>query len=334
MPTATLPPEDSQRHRLRDHVLLSASDIKKGRVATYLAEQRVPCCPTKRKLKPDRPGEGSVRTLAEVRTLVAEAAAGGAGKKKAFDPEAPMLGWYSFFVMGKPLLLDAARAFQRAPHVRASATAVARSLFGGEPYLAVHLRREATQVGVRREARGGIEPIGEWGPISNEKGSAWASGSKSARLSTCDSRTAAREWLISAPSVTHSPLSHRVPQLGCSKGSPSVLCPLNGSEWTIDTAAVESQIRRAATAAAVTHVYIATIWPPQVPKRNVPRPNIKKKAMPPPTCTHHRHLAARKEKRKASGRPSHPTRNPSASPSPDTVPSPASPSDLLSCMSP
>lgn len=162
VPTATLPPEDSQRHRLRDHVLLSASDIKKGRVATYLAEQRVPCCPTKRKLKPDRPGEGSVRTLAEVRTLVAEAAAGGAGKKTAFDPEAPMLGWYSFFVMGKPLLLDAARAFQRAPHVRASATAVARSLFGGEPYLAVHLRREATQVGVAGGGERGHRAIGEW----------------------------------------------------------------------------------------------------------------------------------------------------------------------------
>jgi hypothetical protein len=43
-----------------------------------------------------------------------------------------------------------------------------------------------------------------------------------------------------------------------------VLCPLNGSEWTIDTPAVEKQIARAAAAANVNHVYIATIWPPQV----------------------------------------------------------------------
>jgi hypothetical protein len=148
--TATLPSDRAQRQQLGEHILVSASEIKKERVAAYLAEQGLPCCPKKRKLKPARPGEGSVRTLDEVRALVAQAAGGG-GKKKSFNAEAPVLGWYSFFLMGRPLLLDAARAFQRAPHVHASAAALTGTLFSGEPYLAVHLRREATQV------RGGLE---------------------------------------------------------------------------------------------------------------------------------------------------------------------------------
>jgi hypothetical protein len=42
---------------------------------------------------------------------------------------------------------QAARHFLRAPRVRERAQAIARQLFGDEPFMAVHLRREATEIG-------------------------------------------------------------------------------------------------------------------------------------------------------------------------------------------
>jgi hypothetical protein len=65
-------------------------------------------------------------------------------------PKVPLLGWYSFFTVERPQLLEAARFFRRAAPIRRQAEQVADALFGGEPFLAVHLRRESTDLGCAR----------------------------------------------------------------------------------------------------------------------------------------------------------------------------------------
>ena len=65
-------------------------------------------------------------------------------------PKVPLLGWYSFFTVERPQLLEAARFFRRAASIRRQAEQVGDALFGGEPFLAVHLRRESTDLGCAR----------------------------------------------------------------------------------------------------------------------------------------------------------------------------------------
>uniref|UniRef100_A0A7S0LV98 GDP-fucose protein O-fucosyltransferase 2 n=1 Tax=Coccolithus braarudii TaxID=221442 RepID=A0A7S0LV98_9EUKA len=113
--------------------LLAISDYKQKRMATFLQSQQLHCCP--RKIKAQKPQ--SMRTTRDVLQLV----------QKHGLAEVPVLGWYSFFAVDKALLLEAARAFRRAPHIREKARAIAASLFGQEPFLAVHLRREASDLG-------------------------------------------------------------------------------------------------------------------------------------------------------------------------------------------
>ena len=65
-------------------------------------------------------------------------------------PKVPLLGWYSFFTVERPMMLEAARFFRRAAPIRRQADQLADALFGGEPFLAVHLRRESTDLGCAR----------------------------------------------------------------------------------------------------------------------------------------------------------------------------------------
>uniref|UniRef100_A0A7S0JHB2 O-fucosyltransferase family protein n=1 Tax=Calcidiscus leptoporus TaxID=127549 RepID=A0A7S0JHB2_9EUKA len=113
-------------------MLLAISDYKKARMAAYMKSQLLPCCPRKARAKPMQ-----LRSNRDVEQLVYSQGLA----------ELPVLGWYSFFAVDRPLMLDVARAFRRAPSIREKASAIAKALFGQERFLAVHLRREATDLG-------------------------------------------------------------------------------------------------------------------------------------------------------------------------------------------
>ena len=126
----------ARRSMLKSHRLITLADYKQKAVDEFLKVQQLPCCPKKTRLK------GSVVDSAEaVRRIAADAGVG---------PRVPLLGWYSFFTVERPQLLEAARFFQRAARIRRQAEQVADALFGGEPFLAVHLRRESTDLGCAR----------------------------------------------------------------------------------------------------------------------------------------------------------------------------------------
>lgn len=122
--------------RGRSHLVLSTNDMKQQRLADFLAAQRLPCCPQRRRLR----GVGSIANAWQVQQLV----------RQAGVASAPVIGWHSFFSLERALLLEAARAFRRAPAVQHRARALASSLFGSRPFLAVHLRREKTELGCVR----------------------------------------------------------------------------------------------------------------------------------------------------------------------------------------
>ena len=114
----------------RTHTLLALTGLDESK---FLRAQQLPCCPRRKRAHSE-----PLRSAAEARTFV----------RAQGLHQAKVLGWHSFFgVAERPLLLDAARAFQRAPAIRSWARAAATKLFDGQPFLAVHLRREATKLG-------------------------------------------------------------------------------------------------------------------------------------------------------------------------------------------
>ena len=138
----------------KPHTLVTLAKYKERKLSQFLSLQRMPCCPRRQKFR-----KGTVVTSeAHIQGLV----------NQARLTAASTIGWYSFFSVDRALMLQAARHFLRAPKVRQRASAISQQLFGGEPFVAVHLRREATEI-------------------------------------------------------------------GCSRGSPSVLCPLPGPDYTLDT---------------------------------------------------------------------------------------------------
>jgi len=167
------------------YTLIAASDYKKEKMAAYVQQQHLPCCPEKRRAKTPR-----LAAPDDVRALTREFGVSGS---------TPVVGWYSFFLLDRALVLEAAAAFRHAPQIRSRTATLVRALFGGERFLAVHLRREASN-------------------------------------------------------------------LGCSRGSPTVLCPKEGREWTFETDRVRTEIAQASRRSGVRHVYIATISPAQHPK--------------------------------------------------------------------
>jgi hypothetical protein len=138
----------------QQHTLVSLSEYKDKKLSQFLSLQRIPCCPRRQKFRKGT----TVASEAQIQGLV----------RQTRLLAAPTIGWYSFFSVDRVLMLQAARHFLRAPKVRQRAQTISQRLFGGEPYVAVHLRREATEI-------------------------------------------------------------------GCSRGAPSVLCPLSGPEYTLDT---------------------------------------------------------------------------------------------------
>ena len=118
---------------LTSHTLVAVSDYKQQAIEDFLRVQQLPCCPKKKRLKGALVGDDET-----VRRLAADAGVG---------PRAPLVGWYSFFAVAHDQLLQAARHFQRAAPIRRQAEQVAEALFKGEPFLAVHLRREQTFLG-------------------------------------------------------------------------------------------------------------------------------------------------------------------------------------------
>lgn len=175
----------SRTSTLTGHTLVALADYKQKATEDYLRVQRLPCCPKKKRIK-----GAQVSSTEQVRRLARDAGVG---------PQQPLIGWYSFFTTARPQLVEAARHFRRAAPIRTHAERVAEALFGGEPFLAVHLRREMTD-------------------------------------------------------------------LGCAFGHPTVLCPKDGAQWTIETPQVLREIKAVQERSGLRHVYIATIHPPMVAK--------------------------------------------------------------------
>lgn len=175
----------SRTSTLTGHTLVALADYKQKATEDYLRVQRLPCCPKKKRVKGTQVGSSE-----QVRRLARDAGIG---------PQQPLIGWYSFFTTARPQLVEAARHFRRAAPIRTQAERLAEVLFGGEPFLAVHLRREVTD-------------------------------------------------------------------LGCTLGHPTVLCPKNGAQWTIETPQVLREIAAVQQRSGLRHVYIATIHPPMVAK--------------------------------------------------------------------
>ena len=175
----------SRTSTLTGHTLVALADYKQKATETYLRAQRLPCCPKKKRVKGTQVG-----SIEQVRRIARDAGIG---------PQQPLIGWYSFFTTARPQLVEAARHFRRAAPIRTQAERLAEALFGGEPFLAVHLRREVTD-------------------------------------------------------------------LGCAVGHPTVLCPKDGAQWTIETPQVLREIEAVQQRSGLRHVYIATIHPPMVAK--------------------------------------------------------------------
>jgi len=121
----------------KDQRVLTTSDYKKARMATYLEHQGLECCPRKSFRK-----VGGLTSAREIQRIVADEGLS----------SIQQLGWYSFFSLSRELTLEAARHFVRAPHIRRAAQQAQMALFGKERFLAVHLRREATDIGCTRGA--------------------------------------------------------------------------------------------------------------------------------------------------------------------------------------